>query len=66
MGRNPAHPGASPAHPPPLFLFRARPSGPAGLPPHSLTAHGAAQPAQWLPQRGLAGLPGAPHLSKHT
>jgi hypothetical protein len=70
MGRNLAHPRASPAHPPPLFLFRARPSslssGPAGLPPLSRTAHEVAQPAQRLPQRGPAGLPGAPLLSKHT
>jgi hypothetical protein len=70
MGRNPAHTGASPAHPSPLFLFRAwlssRPNGLAGLPPRSHTAHEAAQPAQRLPRHGPASLPGTPRLSKHT
>jgi hypothetical protein len=44
----------------------ARPTAPFPSPfLHSRTAHGVAQPAQWLPQRGPAGLPGAPRLSTH-
>jgi hypothetical protein len=70
LGRNLAHPLASPAHPPPLFLICAWPSswpsGRAGLPPCSRTAHEAAQPAQWLPQRGPVDLQGVARLLKHT